>query len=298
MTKTLRAAIEVGAIPRKGGVSEFAVWAPDASTVAVVVEEPGGGRSTATRLTRSDDGYFTGEAAAAPRTRYRYLVDDRGPFPDPASRWQPDGPFGPSAVVDPRAFGWTDQAWRGPAADALVVYEMHVGTFTREGTWRAACAHLARLRNLGISAIEMMPVADFPGRFGWGYDGVSLYAPSHLYGEPDDLRAFVDAAHAAGIAVILDVVYNHIGVSGSFLAEFSKAYHAASSSDWGPSFNFDGPDSTPVREFVSANAAYWVREFHFDGLRLDAVHAIRDRSPVHIVRALAARARAAAGDRR
>jgi maltooligosyltrehalose trehalohydrolase len=286
----------VGAEAVAGRV-HFRVWAPRARRVEVLLDDAGG----RTVLAPEHSGYFSGYVAhAAPGTRYRYLLDGEGPFPDPASRFQPDGPHGPSEVIDPDAFEWSDRGWDGVEPDRRVIYELHVGTFTREGTWDAAARELPRLADLGVTVVEMMPVADFPGRFGWGYDGVNLFAPTRLYGTPDDLRRFVDRAHAAGIAVILDVVYNHLGPDGNYLGSFSDAYFTDRyQTDWGQPFNVDGDDSAAVREYLLANAAYWIREFHMDGLRLDATQSIFDAAegPAHIIAAVARAARDAAGGR-
>lgn len=276
-----------------GGV-DFRVWAPAVARVEVLF-----GDGDRVVLNGGDGGWHQGwSAKAGAGTRYRYLLDGQGPFPDPASRFQPEGPHGPSQVVDPGAFAWSDRGWRGARLDGQVVYEMHVGTFTPEGTWAAAADWLGWLRDLGVSCIEMMPVAEFPGRFGWGYDGVDLYAPTHLYGVPDDLRAFVDRAHAVGLAVILDVVYNHFGPDGNFLARFAPAFFTRRhENEWGDAIAFDGPRSAPVRDFFAANAAYWIAEFHFDGLRLDATQSMIDVSSPHILAEITDRARAAAGGR-
>ena len=246
-----------------------------------------------------DAGYFEGFAQqAAAGTRYRYRLDGNGLFPDPASRFQPDGPHGSSEVVDPGAFSWSDAGWRGVNLEGQVVYEIHIGTFTEEGTWEAARAQLPELAEAGISLVEIMPIADFPGRFGWGYDGVDLFAPTWLYGPPDDLRRFVNEAHGHGIGVILDVVYNHFGPDGNYLAEFSPYYFTtAYRNEWGEAINFDGEHSGPVREFFLANAAYWIREFHFDGLRLDATQQIFDSSRDHILGAIVRSVRDAAQGR-
>src|SRR5690606_12757533 len=202
-------------------------------------------------------------------------------------------------VIDPDRYEWSDQDWRGPDNGRQVVYEMHVGTFTSEGTWSSAATRLPYLADLGITIIEVMPVIEFPGRFNWGYDVASLFAPSHLYGTPDDMRAFVDAAHSLGIAVILDVVYNHTGPDGCYLAHFASAYYSsAHRTDWGPAINFDGAHSAAVREFFLANVEYWIREFHLDGLRFDATQSIYDSSPRHVLAEMTARARAAADGRR
>lgn len=250
-------------------------------------------------LAPEPDGYFSGTARNVnPGALYRIRLNGRGVFPDPASRCQPEGPHGPSRVVDPGSFPWTDAAWPGSSLRGQVVYELHVGTFTPEGSLDAARRQLPELADLGITLIELMPLADFPGRFGWGYDGVGLWAPTCLYGGPDALRAFVNAAHAAGIGVILDVVYNHLGPDGNYLAQFSPAYFSSRyDNEWGDALNFDGPGSGPVREYFVSNAAYWIEEYHLDGLRLDATQQIFDSSPVHLVREIVEAARRAAGGR-
>jgi maltooligosyltrehalose trehalohydrolase len=278
----------------------FRVWAPKRTRVEIVLE--GGSGAGATLLCKQEaGGYFRGQAPqAGTGTLYRFRLDG-GPdlYPDPASRAQPAGPHGPSQVVDPSTFAWSDAAWSGVGPAGQIIYEMHVGTFTPEGTWAAAMAELPELASLGISILEMMPVAEFPGRFGWGYDGVNLFAPTRLYGAPDDLRRFVDRAHQLGIAVILDVVYNHFGPDGNYLSQFSDHYFDTTHmTDWGATINYDGESSAPVRELVVANARYWLEEFHFDGLRLDATQDIRDSSPDPIVAVLARSARAAAPGRR
>jgi maltooligosyltrehalose trehalohydrolase len=215
--------------------------------------------------------------------RYRLRLDGRGPFPDPASRFQPAGPHGPSMIVDPTEYEWGDTTWKGIAIEGQVIYEIHIGTFTRTGTFRSAIERLPDLVDTGITCIEVMPIAEFPGQFGWGYDGVDWFAPSHLYGTPDDFRAFIDAAHALEIGVILDVVYNHFGPDGNYLREFSSTYMGAQASEWGDSPNLDADGCAPVREFVRTNARYWIEEFHLDGLRLDATQQIFDRSERHIM---------------
>jgi maltooligosyltrehalose trehalohydrolase len=245
-------------------------------------------------------GYFAGQVAeAGAGLRYRYRLDgDETLYPDPASRFQPDGPHGASEVIDPSTFHWTDDAWRGAQIKGQVLYELHVGTFTVEGTWAAAAHKLPELAQLGVTCLEVMPVADFPGRFGWGYDGVNLFAPTRLYGRPDDFRQFVDQAHANGLAVILDVVYNHVGPDGNYLAQFSKAYISERYlNEWGEALNFDGPDAGPVREFFIGNAGYWIDEYHLDGLRLDATQQMFDNSPTHILTEIGQRVREAARGR-
>jgi maltooligosyltrehalose trehalohydrolase len=219
-------------------------------------------------------------------------------YPDPASRFQPEGPHGPSELVDAGAFRWTDAGWPGVSLERQVLYELHPGTFTREGTWSAAARELEELARLGITVIELMPIAEFDGRFGWGYDGVDLSAPSHLYGTPDDLRRFVDCAHALNMGVMLDVVYNHLGPSGNYLKAFSPSYFTNRyGNEWGEAINFDGDDAGPVREFFVANAGYWVDEFHVDGLRLDATQQIFDSSAEHVLSAIGRRVREKGGRR-
>jgi maltooligosyltrehalose trehalohydrolase len=273
----------------------FRVWAPQRERVDVVLED---GRSA--RLQREDGGYFaTLVDGVEPGALYRYRLDgeDRA-YPDPASRFQPSGPHGPSEVVSAEDFHWTDHGWKGlPSLRGQVLYELHVGTFTEAGTWSAARSKLAHLQEVGVTAIELMPVAEFAGEFGWGYDGVNLFAPYHRYGRPDDFRAFVDAAHRHGIGVLLDVVYNHFGPDGNYLPQFSRQYLGARDTEWGPAINYDGEGSTSVRELVCENGAYWIAEFHVDGLRIDATQNIYDSSPEHVLTELCRRARSAAGAR-
>jgi maltooligosyltrehalose trehalohydrolase len=263
----------------------------------VLIEHTKGARSRV-QLEKDAEGFFAGSLSEIhPGDRYQFLLDGDRARPDPVSRFQPEGPHGPSEVIDPLRFRWTDVTWPGIGAQGHVIYEMHVGTFTQEGTWAAAERELPELARLGITVIEMMPVADFPGRFGWGYDGVALYAPTRLYGQPDDLRAFVDRAHALGIAVILDVVYNHLGPDGNYLSEFSPHYFTDRyENDWGRAINFEGPQ--PARNYFIENAGYWIDEFHFDGLRLDATQDIKDASSTHVIADIVTRARATAGRRR
>lgn len=273
--------------------THFRVWAPKAKTLEVALE---GGNAHA--IARDRDGYFSGAVPCSAGTRYKFRINGGDAFPDPASRSQPDGPHGASCVVDPTAFRWTDAEWRGVTLAGQIIYEFHVGTFTPEGTWRAAIAKLPVLREAGITLLEMMPIADFPGRFGWGYDGVNMFAPCRLYGVPDDLRAFIDAAHAHGLGVILDVVYNHFGPDGNYLGEFSDDYlHRQRKNDWGDLINFDGPNCEHVREFFFTNARYWIEEFHFDGFRFDATQGIFDSSGDYVVGAIGRIAREAAKDR-
>jgi maltooligosyltrehalose trehalohydrolase len=246
------------------------------------------------------DGYFSGLVAeAGAGTLYRYRLDDEPElYADPASRFQPEGPHGPSQVIDPDAFQWHDHHWSGVPLEGQVLYEMHLGTFTTEGTWEAASRELPALAELGVTVLEIMPIADFPGRFGWSYDGVNLFAPTRLYGNPDDCRRFIDQAHALGMGVILDVVYNHLGPEGNVLPCFSPDYFTDRyTTDWGKAINYEDAHAGPVREFFIANAGYWIDEFHFDGLRLDATQNIYDASADHILAAIARRVRQAARGR-
>ena len=264
-----------------------------------VVIETGRGSEHAAALEADSNGYWTGTAAGvAAGARYRYRLDDGESYPDPCSRFQPEGPHGPSMVVDPTTYAWHDADWPGVTMRGQVIYEMHVGAFTTEGTLDAAARELPELARLGVTLIELLPLAEFPGRFNWGYDGVDLYAPCHVYGDPDALRRFVDRAHALGLGVILDVVYNHFGPSGCCLREFSPHYVTDRyPNEWGDALNFDGDGAAAVREFVIENACYWISEYHLDGLRLDATQSIHDASDEHVLAALSRRARAAAGHR-
>ncbi|MDQ3034047.1 MAG: malto-oligosyltrehalose trehalohydrolase [Myxococcota bacterium] len=288
--------LPVGAEPIDGGV-HFRVWAPGKERVDLVIE---GGESVRLEPERSPGYWSTIVRGAGHGTRYRLRIDgDEALFPDPASRSQPDGPHGASEVIDPTRFAWSDEMWRGRALEEAVIYELHVGTFTREGTWRSASQRLAELAEMGITVIEMMPIADFPGRFGWGYDGVALFAPYHGYGAPDDLRRFVDSAHSVGLSVILDVVYNHFGPDGNYLRAIApSAFTDRYETDWGEPLDYDGPDAGPVRELVLANVRHWIDEYHFDGLRIDATQNIYDFGEgEHIIAAVARVAREAAGAR-
>jgi len=279
----------IGAEPQPDGGVHFRVWAPRCREVVVEIEglEPAA-------LQPETDGYFSLRSLPA-RAGMRYrLGQGEEALPDPASRFQPEGPHGPSEIVDPGDFARTDGTWRGRTREQLVIYEMHVGTFTPEGSWNAARRELPALAELGITCLEIMPVAEFPGRFGWGYDGVNLFAPTRLYGRPMDFRRFVDRAHALGIAVILDVVYNHFGPDGNYLKLFSAAYFSDRyDNEWGEAINFDGLHSGPTREFFVANVGYWIDEYHLDGLRLDATQAIFDRSENHIIAAIVRQVRSA-----
>jgi maltooligosyltrehalose trehalohydrolase len=297
-TIAIRRKYPVGAELQRSGGAHVRVWAPSCRSVELVPADAAGAPRTFISMEREADGHFSAvDPDGVAGGRYWLRLDGERLRPDPASRYQPDGPHGPSAYVDPAAFTWTDASWPGMSADGQVIYELHVGTFTPEGTWRAAAEQLPELARLGVTAIEMMPVADFAGRFGWGYDGVALYAPTRLYGTPDDLRQFVDRAHAEGVAVVLDVVYNHLGPDGNFLPEFAKDYFTDRyENDWGAAINFEGPP--PARDFFVQNAAYWIDEFHMDGLRLDATQDIHDASREHVIASIVAAARTAAGRRR
>jgi maltooligosyltrehalose trehalohydrolase len=289
--------LPVGAEALRGGGAHFRVWAPRRSRVEVVFESEA---DSAFELGREEGGYFS---ALVERARegslYRFRLDGEDYlYPDPASRFQPRGPHGPSRVVDPNAFRRTDDDWKGAALKGQVIYELHTGAFTREGTYASAAGQLKELADLGVTCVELMPVSEFPGRFGWGYDGVCLYAPAHIYGEPDDLRRFVNEAHRVGVAVILDVVYNHLGPDGNYLAQFSQDYFTdRHKTEWGEGLNFDGERSEHVREFFLSNARHWIEEYHFDGLRLDATQSIHDDSGEHFLAALAREARDAARGR-
>lgn len=276
-----------------GRGAHFRVWAPRRKRIDVVSGDH------ATQLTAERDGYFSGVVSSARAGfRYKLRVDGGNAYPDPASRWQPDGPHGDSVVVDPGEFEWTDAGWRGLTDRGQVLYELHIGTLTRDGTYRAAADQLGELAGLGVTAVEVMPLAEFPGAFGWGYDGVDLFAPYHGYGTPDDFRAFVDRAHAHGLGVILDVVYNHFGPDGNYLGEFSDAYVSRKHrTEWGEALNFDGERCQGVREFVLSNVRHWIAEYHLDGLRLDATHSIQDDSSPHILADIGDAAREAGGTR-
>ncbi|MGO9296553.1 MAG: malto-oligosyltrehalose trehalohydrolase [Streptosporangiaceae bacterium] len=261
---------------------EFRVWAPRPGRVELVLD---GERQP---MRRGPGGWWSYPAEhAGPGTDYGFSLDGGPPRPDPRSAFQPGGVHGLSRLVDHGAFGWTDHGWRGLALPGAVLYECHIGTFSTAGTFDGAIEHLDHLAVLGIDAIEVMPVAEFPGSRGWGYDGVALFAPHHGYGGPEGLKRLVDAAHARGIGVVLDVVYNHLGPAGNYLPEFGPYFSARHQTNWGDGVNLDGPDSGEVRRFIVGNALSWLRDYHCDGLRLDAVHAIADDSAVHILEQLA-----------
>ncbi|HSG81473.1 MAG TPA: malto-oligosyltrehalose trehalohydrolase [Gemmatimonadota bacterium] len=276
-----------GATVLTGRRVRFSVWAPLAERVAVTIIEAD--RATDHVLERSADGSFAAVIDdVAPGTDYSYRLDDQRGRPDPVSRHQPHGVHGPSRVVDPAGYAWSDQGWVGLEMADLIIYEIHVGTFTAQGTFDGAIPRLPYLRDLGVTAIELMPVAEFPGQRNWGYDGVHPYAPHSGYGGPGGLRRLVDAAHGEGLAVILDTVQNHLGPEGNYLAEFGPYFSDRYTTPWGHAVNFDGPGSAEVRRYFIDNALYWISEYHIDGLRLDAVQAIHDSSEPHILSQLAA----------
>lgn len=264
-----------------GDSCDFRVWAPAANSVTLRLTTENGTQDLA--MVAADDQHFTLQAFARAGDSYSYIVDQNKPVPDPVSRLLPQGVHGLTEIVDPESFTWTDTAWRGLPLRDYVIYELHVGTFTPEGTFAAATARLNYLKQLGVTVIEIMPVAAFPGAHNWGYDGVSLYAVQASYGGPEGLKRLVNAAHEAGLAVMLDVVYNHLGNEGNYLRLFGPYFTDKHKTPWGEAINYDQPGSAGVRRFFVENALYWVREYHIDGLRLDAVQTIQDDSPHHIL---------------
>ena len=276
----------------RGGKTLFRLWAPKQLHVRLQL----GGASPLPM--QACEGWHTVETEAGYGSRYSFLLGDGRPVPDPASRYQPEDVHGPSELIDPTAYRWRNPGWRGRPWHESVLYELHVGTFTPEGTLDALIGQLDELKACGVTLIELMPLAEFPGRWNWGYDGVALFAPAHVYGDPNALRRFVDAAHARGLGVILDVVYNHFGPDGNYLPVYSDQYLTdRHPNEWGQAINYDGPGSQGVRDFVLQNACYWITEFRLDGLRLDAVHAIYDDSPMHVLAELSQKTRASAGER-
>ena len=280
-----------GAEVTDGGV-RFRLWAPSASSVRLVLTD----RNETIAMQCLEGGWYEcTQASAGDGTRYHFEIDGDLIVPDPASRFQPDGLDGPSLVVDPARFSWPHVAWSVPAFDRLVFYELHVGTFTPEGTYAGVQERLGYLRELGVTAIELMPLAEAPGAGNWGYDGVLLYAPTSRYGSPDDLKRLISAAHACGIAVFLDVVYNHFGPQGNYLSCYARQYFTnRRKTPWGDAIDYTSPQNDPVRRYAIENARYWLTEYRFDGLRLDAVHAVLDDDRHSFLRALAAEAKAAA----
>jgi maltooligosyltrehalose trehalohydrolase len=273
----------------------FRLWAPRASTVALQLE---GADSGAIPMVREPDGWFSLSTALARHgDRYRYLVNGQG-YPDPASRYQPEGVHGPSEVIDPAAYDWGDASWRGRRWEEIVLYEVHLGTFSHSCDFSGAMAHLDHIAELGATAVELMPVATFPGDRDWGYDGVFLYAPAMRYGRPEALKRLVEACHARNLAIFLDVVYNHFGPEGNYLPAIAPDFFSPTRhTPWGAAIDFSGPRSRVVRDFFIENALYWLEEFHFDGLRLDAVHAICDDSEPDILNEIAAAVRRRVTDR-
>jgi len=279
---------DVGPCLHERGVT-YRVWALGHVSVVALIEKQNGTRHTNVLRQAKESGYFYGsDPDGEAGDLYSFSIDGAPPIPDFASHFQPQGVHGPSQVIDSKAYLWTTKDWKRPTWNGHVVYECHVGTFTPEGTFQAAVGKLSHLSSLGITAIELMPLADWAGEKNWGYDGVMPFAPSHSYGTPDDLRAFVDACHAHGIAVILDVVFNHLGPEGNFSHQYSDYYfYQGKDNPWGQNFNLDGPHSGPVRAFLRQNIRYWLDEFRIDGFRMDATHAVPDSSPVHLLAEIA-----------
>jgi maltooligosyltrehalose trehalohydrolase len=288
-----RRELPFGAEVRKNGRVRFALWAPAADSVDLML----GGE--ALPMERGEDGLYELSTSAEPAARYKYRIDGDMEVPDPASRWQPEGPHGPSVVVDPTAHQWRDEGWRGRPWEETVLYELHVGTFSPEGTYGGVEARLDHLASLGVTAIELLPISDFPGGRNWGYDGVLPYAPAHPYGTPEELKRLVEAAHGRGLQVFLDVVYNHFGPEGNYLSLLAPQFFTERhTTPWGAAINYDGEGSRPVREYAIGNALYWIEEYNVDGLRLDAVHAIKDDSEKHLLDELAERVRTGPGANR
>jgi maltooligosyltrehalose trehalohydrolase len=263
-------------------MTSFRVWAPLAGNVQLLLD------GSLVPMNPEQNGYWRGDCPDARHgTDYAFVLDGGDPLPDPRSPWQPYGVHGRSRVLDHSRFQWSDGGWRPPVLSSAIVYELHIGTFTPEGTFDSAVGRLEYLKQLGITHVELMPVAEFPGAWGWGYDGADLFAPHHGYGGPDGLKRFVDACHAAGIAVLLDVVYNHLGPSGNYLSSFGPYFTTKYHTPWGPAVNLDGAGSSEVRRFFCDNALMWLRDYHFDGLRIDAIHAFVDHSAIPFLEQLA-----------
>jgi maltooligosyltrehalose trehalohydrolase len=278
-----------GAEPRNGG-TRFKIWAPKCKSVRLKIK----GRRSLLELEAVGEGWHRLDVEGVKAgTLYKYVLPDGSEIPDPYSRYQPDDVHGFSEVIEPGDFAWTDATWQGRPWEETIIYELHVGTFTQEGTFRAALENLDHLVSLGITAIQIMPVADFYGRFNWGYDGTMWFAPDSSYGRPEDLKALIDAAHRRSLMVFLDVVYNHLGPHGNYLPAIAPIFTKQHQSPWGEALNYDGTGAGGVRELVVESALYWMIEFNLDGLRFDAVHAITDESSSHILELLAARIRAA-----
>jgi maltooligosyltrehalose trehalohydrolase len=272
-----------GATPVPDGGVQFRVWAPNVQTLTVRVGD------AVFPMAREGEDFQVLAPDAQPGQTYSLVLDDAKERPDPVSRSQPQGVHGPSEIIDPESFVWSDQDWKGIDLDEFIIYELHTGTFTPEGTFEGVIRKVPHLKDLGITAIELMPAAEFPGRRNWGYDGVDLFAPHSSYGGPEGLKKLVDACHRAGLAVVLDVVYNHVGPEGNYLAEFGPYFTDHYRTPWGPAINFDGPGSDGVREFFIDNALYWLTEYHIDALRLDAIHSIYDLGARHVLAELAER---------
>jgi maltooligosyltrehalose trehalohydrolase len=279
-----RALIGHGPLLDPDGGATFRVWAPRAKQVELLLDD------APLTMEAAADGWFTLRTRAAHGADYAFSLDGGAALPDPASRWQPEGVHGPSRLVDPTRFGWSPEeaSWRAPPLSASVIYELHVGAFTPDGTFDAAVQRLAGLRELGVTHVEVMPVNAFNGEWGWGYDGVGWWAVHHPYGGPEAFARFVDACHGQGLAVLVDVVYNHLGPSGNYLPDFGPYLTDSYETPWGEALNLDGPDSDPVRAFVVGSALAWLSDYHVDGLRLDAVHGLVDTSAVHILAQLSA----------
>jgi maltooligosyltrehalose trehalohydrolase len=277
-----------------GEFCDFRVWAPSAQRVTLRLAH--GDHKRDLPMEREGDEHFVARTNAGAGDRYYCLVDEHKPVPDPVSRLLPKGVHGPTEIVDPDRFTWSDDSWSGRPLQHYVIYELHVGTFSPQGTFDSAIEKLSYLQRLGVTVIELMPVAAFPGTRNWGYDGVSLYAVQASYGGPEGLRRFVNAAHAAGLAVILDVVYNHLGNEGNYLRQFGPYFTDKHKTPWGDAVNYDQECCQAVREYVIQNSLYWIREYHFDGLRLDAVQTILDDSPVHILAEIKSQVAALAQD--
>ena len=273
--------LQFGARPRANGSTIFRVWAPLAESMAVKIT--GDTPLTVGMERRSDNIFEVVIPDLSPGADYFYLINGEKERPDPVSRWQPQGVHGPSRVVNPEEFAWTDQNWKGLPLKKFIIYELHTGTFTPEGTFEAIIPKLPYLKELGITAVELMPVAEFPGGRNWGYDGTYVYAPQSTYGGPTALKRLIDACHREGLAVVMDVVYNHLGPEGNYLGEYAPVFSNIYRSPWGDALNFDGPESDGVRRFFIDNALYWLTEYHVDALRLDAIHTIFDNGPRHIL---------------
>jgi maltooligosyltrehalose trehalohydrolase len=269
--------MQYGATPLPDGSVQFRVWAPDVRTLAVNVA------GAVSPMARDGEDFHVLVPQARPGQTYSLVLDDSRERPDPVSRSQPHGVHGPSEIIDPEAFQWTDQGWKGLDLEKYIIYELHTGTFTPGGNFEGVLAKIPYLKELGITAIELMPVAEFPGSRNWGYDGVDLFAPQSSYGGPVALKKLVDACHNAGLAVVLDVVYNHVGPEGNYLSEYGPYFTDHYRSPWGQAVNFDGPGSDNVRQFFIDNALYWLTEYHIDALRLDAIHGIYDFGATHLL---------------